>query len=158
MVKHLAQEPPSGVPDDELHRTANLVHSAAVRTLRSIRSVDVGMSLDGPRASLLSVLVFGGPRSVSGLAGIEQVSMPAITKMVTALESNGLVERRQSADDRRVVMVAATPAGKRLLQKGRAARVRAVGRLLADLSPAELRTVRRAAEHLGRSLDPGPGH
>jgi DNA-binding MarR family transcriptional regulator len=144
MVKQLAQ--------DELHRTADLFHSVAIRILRAVRAVDAGMSLDGPRASLLSVLVFAGPRPVTALADIEQVSAPAITKMVTALEREGLVERRRSAQDRRVVMVAATSTGRRLLEKGRAARVREVERLLAELSPGELRTVRRAAELIRRSL------
>ena len=47
------------------------------------RDADVEMDLDGPRASALSVLVFGGPVALGRLAAIEQVSPPAITKTMT---------------------------------------------------------------------------
>lgn len=97
---------PAGLPDDPRHQVANLVHSAAVRLLRRARAADVDIDLDGPRASLLSVLVFGGPQPVSRLAELEQVSPPAITKTVTALAAAGLVTRERSATDRRVVRVA----------------------------------------------------
>ena len=110
------------------------------------------MDLDGPRASVLSVLVFGGPLPVSRLAALEQVSPPAITKTVAALEAAGLATRTRSTQDARVVLVAATTAGRRLLEHGRAARVRLVADLLHALSEADLRTLRRASEimaHLG---------
>jgi DNA-binding MarR family transcriptional regulator len=137
--------------------TANLLHSAALRLLRRARTVDVGMDLDGPRASLLSVLVFVGPQPVTRLAAIEQVSPPAVTKLVTALEQAGLVSRSRSTDDRRVVMVAATAAGRRLLERGRAARVREVARLLDGLSDRDLATLRRAAAIITRVLAPHQG-
>ncbi|BCB87170.1 MarR family winged helix-turn-helix transcriptional regulator [Phytohabitans suffuscus] len=147
---------PAGVPADERHETANLVHSAALRLLRVARTRDVGMDLDGPRASLLSVVVFAGPQPVTRLAAIEQVSPPAVTKVVTALEADGLVVRERSATDRRVVLVTATAAGRRLLERGRAARVRAVAGLLSGASPRDLATLRRAAQILSRALAQAP--
>jgi DNA-binding MarR family transcriptional regulator len=143
---------PAGLPADDLHETANVLHSAAVRLLRRARTADVGMDLDGPRASLLSVLVFAGSRSVSRLAAIEQVTPPAITKLVTALERDGLVVRTPSPDDRRMVLVAATAAGRRVLERGRSARVRAVADLLEGASVHDLAAVRLAAEIIARHL------
>ena len=137
-----------------VNEIANRLHSAALHLLRQARTVDVGMDLDGPRASLLSVLVFVGPQPVSRLAAIEQVSPPAVTKMVTALEQAGLVSRARSAADRRVVVVSATAAGRRLLERGRAARVREVARLLGGVSERELATLRRAATIIERVLAP----
>ena len=52
----------------------------------------------------------------AGRAGA--VSAPAITKMVSALESAGLAAGAPETD-RRVVLVSATPDGKRLLERGR---------------------------------------
>jgi hypothetical protein len=92
---------PAELPKDARHETANLVHSAAVRLLRAARAADAELDLDGPRASLLSVLVFAGPQPVTKLAEVEQVSAPAITKMVTAMESAGLAQRERSETDRR---------------------------------------------------------
>ncbi len=110
------------------------------------------MDLDGPRASALSVLVFGGPLPLSRLAQIEQVSPPAMTKTATALEAAGFARRERSRDDGRVVLVSATPAGRALLERGRAARVRVVERLIADLPERDRRTLRRAAELIARVL------
>ncbi|HLL66176.1 MAG TPA: MarR family transcriptional regulator [Micromonosporaceae bacterium] len=150
MVKHPSQ-------DDLPDHTADRLHSAALRLLRRARTADVGMDLDGPRASALSVLVFGGPLPLSRLAALEQVSPPAMTKTVAALESAGLARRERSATDRRVVFVEATTAGRELLERGRAERVRLVAALLAGLPEADRRTLHRAAELLLTRLSAPPG-
>ena len=133
------------VKDSDKTATADALHSAAVRLLRSARTVDAGMDLDGPRASALSVLVFVGPMSLSRLAEMEQVSPPAITKTIALLEAAGLAVRERSAEDRRVVRAIATPAGRALLQRGRAARVRRIEAVLADLPDDDRRVLHRAA-------------
>jgi DNA-binding MarR family transcriptional regulator len=51
-----------------------------------------------------------------------------------------------------VVLVSATPTGKRLLERGRAARVRAIAALLADATEAELQTLRAASEVIAAGL------
>lgn len=129
----------------QLHRTANVLHSAALRLLRRAATADVAMDLDGPRASLLSVLVFGGPQTMSRLAQMERVTPAAITKLVGALEQSGLAQRTRDGQDRRVVRVAATPAGRAVLEEGRDARVKVVAELLRGLSAADLDVLRRAA-------------
>ena len=125
--------------------TADVLHSAAVRLLRLARTADVGMDLDGPRASALSVVVYRGPLPLTRLAEAEQVSPPAMTKTVAALEAAGLVERVRGDGDRRVVLVVATDAGRDLLNRGRAARVALIGGLIAGLSERDRRTLHRAA-------------
>ncbi|WP_051807753.1 MarR family winged helix-turn-helix transcriptional regulator [Actinoplanes subtropicus] len=145
-------QPPAGLPADDRHRAANVLHSAAVRLLRRAAAADRGMDLDGPRASLLSVLVFGGAQTMSQLAERERVTPPAITKLVSALESAGLAARRPSSSDRRVVLVDATDAGRDVLERGRAERVRAVAQLLDGLPAADLATLERAAQIIGERL------
>jgi DNA-binding MarR family transcriptional regulator len=155
MVKNRGQrlpDLPAGLPGDETHRTANALHSAALRLLRQARTADVGMDLDSARASALSVLVFAGPLPLGRLAAIEQVSAPAMTKTVSALAAAGLASRQRSTGDARVVLVAATDAGHALLERGRAARVRVVARLVADLPERDRRTLRRAADLIAGCL------
>lgn len=156
MVKHTPAlpPPPKGLPAGDLTETANALHSAALRLLRLARTADASMDLDGPRASALSVLVFGGPVPIGHLAAIEQVSPPAITKTVAALEAAGLVERTRSGADRRVVLVRATARGVGLLERGRAARVRVIADLLAPVSERDRRTLARAAAVIARLLNP----
>lgn len=100
-------------------------------------------------------MVFAGPQPVTKLAELEQVSAPAITKVVNALESAGLAQRERSDADRRVVFVSSTPAGKRLLERGRAARVRAIAALLADATEAQLETLRAASDVIAARLTLG---
>jgi DNA-binding MarR family transcriptional regulator len=77
---------------------------------------------------------------------------PSYTKMVSALESAGLAHRERSETDRRVVIVSATEAGKGLLERGRAARVRAIAALFADATEAELQTLRAASDVIAARL------
>lgn len=137
---------------DRAQETADLLHTATVRLLRTAATADVGMNLDGPRASLLSVLVYGGPLPITRLAEIERVSPPAITKLVDALEAAKLVRRNRSTKDRRVVLVEATPAGRRILEHGRAARVGLIATLLNGATPKELATLEHAAKIISARL------
>lgn len=135
---------------------ADRLHSAAIHLLRRVRTVDVEMGLTAERASLLSVLVFGGPRTASQLAAAEQVTPPAITRIVTALEEEGLARREPVAGDRRLVRVRATARGARVMRAGRRRRVEALSSLFAGVSDSELRTLDRAADILARVLERPP--
>jgi DNA-binding MarR family transcriptional regulator len=123
-----------------------------LRLLRQIRVVDGTTGLSGPRISLLSVLVFAGPLPIGKLATIEQISGPAITKLVDGLAKDGLARRVRSSTDRRVVLVEATKAGRRRLEEGRARRVNAVAAALGQLDPRERVKVRDAFQVLARLL------
>lgn len=108
------------------------------------------MGLSAARASALSVLVFGGPRTIGELAEAEQVSAPTMTRLVTSLERARLVRREASARDRRRVIVRATGEGERRLQLGRERRVRELAGLLSDLDAQDLSVLARAADLVER--------
>lgn len=124
---------------------ADRLHSAAIHLLRRVRRVDSLTRLTPSRASALSVLVFGGPQPLGELARREQVSAPTMTRIVTGLEAGGLARRETSAEDRRVVVVHATPAGRRRLLQGRERRVAELSELMAGLGPQQVDTLERAA-------------
>jgi DNA-binding MarR family transcriptional regulator len=124
---------------------ADQLHSAALHLVRMVRTVDSEMGLSPARASALSVLVFGGPRTVGALAEAEGVRSPTMTRLVNGLESDGLVRRGAAADDRRQVVVEATAAARRLLEDGRRRRVSLLDELLADVDADGLEVLRRAA-------------
>jgi DNA-binding MarR family transcriptional regulator len=131
---------------------ADRLHSAAIHMLRYLRRADAATGLSAARASVLSVVVFGGPVTIGDLATAEQVSAPTMTKLITSLEGEGLVRRVVDEQDRRVVRVHATPQAARILRRGRAARVRVLAATLRALNPAELATLGRAADIL-RTLE-----
>jgi DNA-binding MarR family transcriptional regulator len=116
---------------------ADRLHSAAIHLLRRLRREDDASGLPAPQLSALSVIVFGGPVTLGALAAAEQVRPPTITKLVAALEADGLVEREPDDTDRRIVRVRATARGTKLLQEGRRRRVAALTTSLAELSAAD---------------------
>jgi DNA-binding MarR family transcriptional regulator len=120
---------------------ADRLHSAAIHLLRRLRREDDAAGLSAPRLSALSVVVMAGPLAVGELAAAEQVRVPTVSRLVDALEADGLVRRVPDPDDRRVVMVAATAAGRALLQAGRRRRIAALARDIAGLTPAERRAL-----------------
>lgn len=135
---------PEGVPRNRRHRVANALNSTAIHAIRAARVADVETGLTAERLSLLSVLVYGGPATMSALARAEQVSRPAITRTVGALEDAGLVHREEVAADRRQSLVSATGAGKRMLEAGRRARIERLAAVLDDVRPEELGELDRA--------------
>lgn len=132
---------PAGSARSRRHRVANALNSTAIHALRAARVDDDRTGLTPERLSLLSVLVYGGPATMSALARAEQVSPPAITRIVRALEEDGLVRREGDAGDRRRTLVTATRAGTRLLDKGRQARIDRLAAVLGALDADELRRV-----------------
>ena len=89
---------------------------------------------------------------MSALARAEQVSRPAITRTVGALEAAGLVRREEVAADRRQSLVSATAAGKRLLEAGRRARIERLAAVLGDVRPEELAELDRALAVVRKAL------
>lgn|SRR4029079_13218230 len=136
-------------PDSTLG-LADRLHSVAIRLLRRARREDAAMGLPPAQASVLSVLVFGGARTLSALADVEQVKAPTMTRIVDALERAGLAQRQPDAGDRRKLSIAATASGVRLMQKGRSRRVNALAQLLADLDRDERAVLEEAIALLAR--------
>jgi DNA-binding MarR family transcriptional regulator len=125
---------------------ANALHSAAIHLLRRLRKEDERAGIGPARLSVLSVLVFGGPMRLSDLARVEQVKPPTMTKLVDALEGEGLVKRRGDDTDARAYRVEATRLGTSLLHRARRRRVAKLARALGRIREDELGVLTRAAE------------
>jgi DNA-binding MarR family transcriptional regulator len=143
---------PPGLRSTARRRVANELNTTAIHTLRRARVSDVDSGLSPERLSLLSVLVYAGPRTMGDLARAEQVTRPAITRIVDALEDAGLVSREQVATDRRTVLVRTTPAGRAVLEDARRRRVETLASVLDGASAEELALVSRALEVIRRGL------
>jgi DNA-binding MarR family transcriptional regulator len=116
---------------------AELLHSTAIRLLRTVRRVDESSGLTAPRLSALSVIVFNGPITLGKLAEAEQVRPPTMTRIVNALEQQKLVVKTQDPADGRVIQIAATMSGKRVLLRGRARRVQFLTRQIRRLDESK---------------------
>ena len=116
--------------------TADRLHSAAIHLLRRLRVRDRESGVGPAQLSALSVLVFGGPRSLGELADAEGVRPPTMSRIVAGLERAGLVKRR-ATEDRRRVRLEASAKGARILEEGRKRRVQSLAKALAVLSEPE---------------------
>src|SRR5215470_1876573 len=134
-------------PDQELLDTADKLHSAAIHLLRRLRVRDRESGIGPAQLSALSVLVFGGPRSLGELADAEQVRPPTMSRIVSGLERAGLIKRSATEDGRRV-QLSATAKGTKILWEGRKRRVESLAKALASLSETEALRLRELAELL----------
>jgi DNA-binding MarR family transcriptional regulator len=108
--------------------------------------------LSRTEAGVLSTLT-DGARRITELAATEALAQPTVTQLVDKLEVRGLVTRRRSGDDGRVVLVEITTAGEAELDEVRT-EIRANMRsALADLPDAELTELAHAAATLGSLLE-----
>ncbi len=131
---------------------ATRLHSAAIHLLRLLRREDDASGVSAPLLSALSVLVFGGSRTLGELAHAEQVRPATMSRAVDALAAAGLAERVPDAADRRVVRIRATLAGRRMLEAAQRRRVAALTRGLDALSKADRSRLVQAVAVLERVL------
>ena len=127
---------------------ADQLHSSAIHLLRQLRREDDASGLSAPRLSALSVVVFGGPLTLGQLAAAEQVKPPTMTRIVTGLEKEGLVQRIGDVHDRRLTRIRATDKGQRILTAGRARRVEKLATAVKQLDPGELAELARGVQLL----------
>jgi len=133
--------------------TADRVHSAAIRLLRLVRAADAETGLSAPRLSALSVLVYAGPKSITALARIEQVTAATMSKLIAELEAAGLVAKRADKSDGRALRIEATSKGRMLLQEGRKRRLALLRQRFAALTPGERVTLEKAAALMLRAAE-----
>lgn len=95
------------------------IQQAALR----FRSLDNELGLSPARGSILATLRNAGPRRVSELARDQGVAQPTITKLVIAMEEEGLVTRRSDSRDRRGIIVDLTDTGRELARSSRARKI-----------------------------------
>src|SRR5690348_18067211 len=104
---------------------------------------------------VLEVLQHKGPLPVNTIGPIVDLTPGSISTAVDRLVEKGLVSRVESAEDRRVRIVALTPCGKELISgafRKHSGQMRAV---FSELSPEELRALEVALKKVGKRADRG---
>jgi len=105
---------------------------AAHRRLRS-RDSRVSGAIGFAHFRLTGPLRRQGSLTASGLAAASDLSPATVSEMLDTLVEAGFVERQRDEDDRRIVRVALTPAGRKAFDAKRARFLAAWNRELADL-------------------------
>jgi len=131
---------------------ADRLHSTAIHLLRRVRKQDVASGEGPARLSALSVLVFGGAKTLGELAEAEQVKPPTMSRIVAGLARSKLVEITADPQDGRRMSIRPSPKGVKLLHEGRQRRIEYLASHLAGLTHEELVQVAESTEILGRVL------
>ena len=142
---------PQAPRDQALLETADKLHSAAIHLLRRLRVRDRESGIGPAQLSALSVLVFGGPRSLGELADAEQVRAPTMSRIVAGLERSGLIKRHATEDGRRV-RLEATAKGTKIVWEGRKRRVESLAAALSLLPESEQKQLGELATLLQQLL------
>ena len=123
---------------------ASRLRLSATRLARRLRQ-ESGAGLSPSQLSALAVIANHGPLTLGALAEHERVAPPSITKVVTKLESDGLVTRTSDSADRRICRVAISSSGQTLLED---IRRRKTAWLTARISQLDADRQRRLADAL----------
>lgn len=75
----------------------------------------------------------------SELAEMLDLSLPAVSKQIKAVEDKGYIERRYCTDDKRMVYITISPKGKELLDKGKEERNREIEMLIEHMGEEKVK-------------------
>jgi len=103
------------------------------------------MAQNADRLDRLALLILGtlahhGPSRLSAVAEKCGFDQSTASRQVSALEQAGLLERTTDPDDRRAVLLKASPKGRRLLQRLQVARRKQIERILDGWTMDEIAT------------------
>jgi MarR family 2-MHQ and catechol resistance regulon transcriptional repressor len=99
---------------------------------------------------VLEVLLHKGPLPVNTIGPIVDLTPGSISIAVDRLVAKGLVSRVESAEDRRVRIVALTPCGKELIASAFRKHSGQMKRVFSELSPEELRGLEVTLKKVGK--------
>lgn len=109
-------------------------------------------ALDRAAYVILRQLEQDGPLNVSVLAAALNLDGSTVTRQVTALEKDHLVERGRDPRDGRGTVIAATPLGLAAVDRVRAARKVLYGKILTGYSDQEQRELAATLERFNEAL------
>ncbi len=103
--------------------------------------------------AVLQQLSESGPLPMVRLSDENLVTKAAVTAIIDAMETKGLVRRVRDSSDRRVVNIRMTPAGRKLFSAARRRYEAIVTGFVSVLEPDEIRVLIRSFEKLNRFVD-----
>ena len=133
----------------ELSSRLRLAIARSARRMRQEAGTDLSPSL----TSALATIERHGPLTPSELAELERVQRPSATRIVSRLETEGLVDRAADPADGRSSLVSASARGRALLRRLRTRKNAYLARRIRDLPDRDVETLREAADVLERLLE-----
>jgi DNA-binding MarR family transcriptional regulator len=125
-------------PIDPTHLdVATRLRSAVARLSRQLNASASGRGLSPSQASVLAVIAFRGPITLSDLADYEGLNPTMVSRIVGKLDDAELIRRVPNPGDMRSISVEITALGRQVSHQIRDTRSQTVARCLSEL-PIEL--------------------
>lgn len=100
------------------------------------------------RGRLMGLLTDNGEMNQSGLAALLEIRPQSLSELLTKMEADGLILRRQSEDDKRQIIVSLTEEGSRRVGEFREAQRQRSEKLLSSLSENEKEELARILQKI----------
>lgn len=124
--------------------TAARLRAVVGKMSKRLNALARGGGLTPTQLSVLGSIARCGPLRLTELAEVESLNPTMLSRIVAALDEQGLVRRKPDPDDRRAGRVEVTAAGRRSHDRLRAERGRVITAGLQALPAAEVRRLEQA--------------
>ena len=143
---------PTKSPSADCATALRGIRSLIAALSQSARRVEQRTGITNAQLFLLREIAASDGSTVNELAAKAMTGQNTVSSVLTRLESKRLVARQRANADGRVVRVALTSPGRRLLRRAPEPVTARLLDLLCNLSPSDLRTVCRALDVLNTGL------
>lgn len=123
---------------ERTNEIAGRIHDRVSRLARQLRHLDLPNGMTPERLSALSAIIDNGPIAVTALAEREMVRPATMSRMVSALVSDGLARRLENKSDGRGVLVLVTAKGRKVHQRAQQLRLEQLGAAIGGFTPDRL--------------------
>jgi MarR family transcriptional regulator, multiple antibiotic resistance protein MarR len=147
-----AELPAAAHPPEGGLSVGHLLGRARASLLSGLDEELAPFGLNAMQYAVLKYLADGTVQTAADLCRFMYYDTGSMTRIVDHLEEKGLLRRERCREDRRVVFLRVSPAGRVRLPRLRAIGTRVLEAHLAGFSAAEIDTLRR---YLGRMIDNG---
>jgi DNA-binding MarR family transcriptional regulator len=135
-------------------RRAALIRRGLMRLSRRLRGERTDETLSASKLALMGWLRRSGGMTPTEIAAAERIRPQSLTRLLSALDEDGLIARRADAADRRRIVIVLTPAGRRALEDDMKQRDAWLAQAMTHaLSPTEQELLRLAAQLMERLAD-----
>jgi DNA-binding MarR family transcriptional regulator len=128
---------------------------ALARLSRRLRRHELA-GLTPTQLAALATVEQSGPMRLGDLAAIEGIAPSTLTRLITALEDSGYVQRCADPTDARASTLAVTPRGHEMLERIRSETTLVLAQSLQDLTPVQRSVLSAAVPVLEQLAEAGP--
>ncbi|MCW2987524.1 MAG: transcriptional regulator, MarR family [Solirubrobacterales bacterium] len=146
---------PPKATDIPLTDSAARLRLGIVRTARRLRqeAAAEASGLTPTSTAALATIERHGPLTPSELAKLERVQRPTVTRTLSCLDREGLIERTPDPADGRSALVSVNGAGRERLRRLRGRKNAYLARRMRDMPATDVEVLERAAEILEGMLE-----